>query len=121
MTDGKICYIEIPSVDVARSSAFYEKVFGWHVRRRGDGSVAFDDTTGQVSGTWVTGRKPSAEPGMVVHIMVRDMTATIDAVVAAGGRLVQEVGAHAPEITAQISDPDGNVWGLYQERTLAKD
>jgi uncharacterized protein len=37
-----------------RSSNFYEQV--WKIRRRGDGSTSFDDTTGEVSGTWVLGR-----------------------------------------------------------------
>jgi hypothetical protein len=32
-----------------------------------------------------------------------------------GGELVQPIGANAPEITARISDPAGNVIGLYQE------
>ena len=54
--NGKICYIEIPATDVARSADFYAKVFGWNVRRRGDGSTAFDDGVGEVSGTWVLGR-----------------------------------------------------------------
>jgi Predicted enzyme related to lactoylglutathione lyase len=41
--NGKICYLEVPANDVATSAAFYEKVFGWHIRKRGDGSTAFDD------------------------------------------------------------------------------
>ena len=39
-TNGKICYIEIPAVDVQRSARFYEQVFGWRIRQRGDGSVS---------------------------------------------------------------------------------
>ena len=49
--NGKICYLEMPAIDIARSAEFYKRVFGWNTRRRGDGSTAFDDTTGQVSGT----------------------------------------------------------------------
>jgi Bleomycin resistance protein-like N-terminal len=45
-TNGKICYVELPTTDIARSSAFYQSVFGWSVRRRQNGSVAFDDSTG---------------------------------------------------------------------------
>jgi uncharacterized protein len=56
--NGKICYIEMPAIDITRSADFYTKVFGWHTRRRGDGSLAFDDAVGEVSGTWVLG--PSA-------------------------------------------------------------
>jgi len=32
---GKICYLEIPTTDVARSISFYEKIFGWKARTRG--------------------------------------------------------------------------------------
>jgi predicted enzyme related to lactoylglutathione lyase len=116
LSNGKICYIEIPAIEVQRSADFYEKVFGWGIRKRGDGSIAFDDTTGQVSGTWVIGRPASTQPGLLTYIMVDSMTATIDAVVAHGGEIVQPVGADAPEITARFRDPAGNVIGLYQER-----
>jgi uncharacterized protein len=115
LANGKICYVEIPAVDGARSAVFYGTVFGWRVRSRGDGSTAFDDTTGEVSGTWVTGRKASAEPGLLFYIMVDSVAATIDAVLANGGELVQPIGADAPEVTARFRDPAGNLIGLYQE------
>jgi uncharacterized protein len=107
--NGKICYVEIPALDIRRSAEFYEKVFGWPIRRRGDGSIAFDDGVGEVSGTWVLGRPPSPSPGLLISIMVDSVAATIDLVVANGGKLVQPVGADAPEITARFSDPAGNV------------
>jgi predicted enzyme related to lactoylglutathione lyase len=66
--NGKICYVEIPATDIQRSASFYEAVFGWNIRRRTDGSIAFDDTTGEVSGTWITGRPPSGEPGLLLYI-----------------------------------------------------
>lgn len=113
--NGKICYVEIPAVDIDGSMAFYRTVFGWHVRTRSNGSVAFDDGVGQVSGTWVPGRKPSTEIGMLVYIMVDDAAATLDLIRANGGKMVQPIGMDAPEITARFSDPSGNVWGLYQE------
>jgi predicted enzyme related to lactoylglutathione lyase len=114
MGNGKICYIEMPATDVARSSEFYEKVFGWKIRKRGDGAIAFDDGVGQVSGTWITGRAP-ATPGLLIYIMVDSITATIDAVTANGCEIVQAVGADAPEITARFRDPGGNIIGLYQQ------
>ena len=113
--DGKICYIEIPATDIARSAEFYQKSFGWSIRKRGDGSTAFDDGVGQVSGTWVLGRPPAAEPGLMVYIMVDSIAETIQNVVANGGEIVQPIGADAPEITARFRDPGGNVIGLYQE------
>ncbi len=118
MTDyanGKICYLELPAIDVERSSAFYTTVFGWTTRRRSNGSLAFDDTVGQVSGTWVAGRSPSVQPGLLLYIMVDDAKTTVDAIVAAGGTVVQPIGADAPETTARFADPAGNVLGIYQQ------
>ena len=112
--NGKICYVEIPATDISRSADFYGKVFGWPIRRRGDGSTAFDDGVGEVSGTWVLGRPPSTSPGLLIHIMVDSVAATIEAIVGNGGEIVQPIGADAPEITARFRDPGGNVIGLYQ-------
>lgn len=117
--NGKICYIEIPATDVARSAAFYEAAFGWSIRKRGDGATAFDDSVGEVSGAFVTGRPPSREAGLLVYVMVEDLAATVRAVVANGGEIVQPPGVDAPEATARFRDPGGNVIGLYQEPTLA--
>ncbi len=47
LANGKICYIEIPATEIDRSVEFYQKVFLWRIRQRNDGSIAFDDTTGQ--------------------------------------------------------------------------
>src|SRR6267154_4167044 len=116
LANGKICYIEIPANDIARSADFYGRAFGWKIRQRGDGSTAFDDTTGQVSGTWVLGRPPASEPGLLVYVMVDSVAESLDAVVANGGEIVQPIGADAPEITARFRDPAGNVIGLYQQR-----
>lgn len=114
-TNGKICYVEIPCTDIARSSDFYKRVFGWHIRQRGDGQLAFDDTTGTVSGTWVKGRPPASAPGLLIYVMVDSVAAAVDLVVANGGEIVQPIGVDAPEITARFRDPGGNVIGLYQQ------
>ncbi|PYS43004.1 MAG: glyoxalase [Acidobacteria bacterium] len=115
LSHGKICYLEIPAIDINTSASFYKEVFGWKTRTRGDGAVAFDDGVGEVSGTWVLGRKPSTEVGLLISIMVDSVAATVEAVVAHGGKIVQPIGGDAPEITARFTDPAGNVLGLYQE------
>ncbi len=120
-TNGKICYLEIPTVDVDRSAAFYAGVFGWKMRKRGDGATAFDDTTGLVSGAFVPGRQPSAAPGLLVYIMVDSVGAACEAIEAHAGAIVQPLGVDAPEMTARFRDPAGNVLGLYQEPDRAPD
>ncbi|HEX2665734.1 MAG TPA: VOC family protein [Candidatus Acidoferrum sp.] len=114
MANGKICYIEMPATDIARAADFYKNVFGWNIRKRGDGSTSFDDGVNEVSGAFVPGRPPSSQVGMLVYILVDNVRATVDKVVAQGGEIVQPVGADAPEITARFRDPTGNVLGLYQ-------
>lgn len=113
--NGKICYLEIPATDIARSAEFYKKVFGWNIRQSGHGRTAFDDGVNEVSGAWVLGRPPSPKPGLLVYIMVDSVEATIKAIVSNGGEIVQPVGRDAPEITARFRDPAGNVIGIFQQ------
>jgi uncharacterized protein len=114
--NGKICYVEIPAIDLARSADFYSKVVGWQVRQRGDGHLAFDDGVGEVSGTWVLGRAAAGEPGLLLYIMVDSVAATLEKVIANGGTIVQAIGGDPGEITARFRDPAGNVLGLYQQQ-----
>jgi predicted enzyme related to lactoylglutathione lyase len=117
---GKICYIEIPATDVKQSAAFYQRAFGWTTRQRGDGSTAFDDTVGEVSGTWVLGRPVAAEPGLMVYIMVASAAKAIDAIRSAGGAIVDHVDPGAREVVATFRDPAGNLIGIYQQPGLAE-
>ncbi len=118
MANGKICYLEIPANDAQAAAEFYRRVFGWSVRKRPDGNISFDDAVGQVSGIWCPGRRPAAEPGIVISIMVANMDSTLAKIVEEGGKVVQPVGADLPQVTARFSDPSGNVLGLYQEAAL---
>src|SRR5690349_18153780 len=113
--NGKICYIEMPATDSALSAESDSEVFGRKISTRGDWNMSFDDSVGEVSGTWVRGRPPATTPGLLVYVMVDSVAATLEAVVAHGGEIVQPIGADAPEITARFRDPGGNVIGLYQQ------
>ncbi|HTE26980.1 VOC family protein [Flavitalea sp.] len=114
--NGKICYIEIPAVDVEKSAAFYHDIFGWEIRRREDGTVSFDDSVFEVSGSWVTGRDPQTHHGICISLMVSDMEATLKLINEKGGNIIKPAGGDLPEITALFSDPAGNIFSLYQHR-----
>lgn len=116
--NGKICYLEMPASDVATSASFYQKAFGWVISDRGDGTISFTDTVGHVSGSFVVGVPPN-QPGIVISIMVADMTSAIAAVEVTGGVITQPVGKDLPEITARFRDPAGNIMGVYQERSVS--
>lgn len=111
--NGKICYIEIPTTDIARSATFYRNVFGWNLRTRNDGSTAFDDGVGEVSGTFTLKRPPSPAPGLLIYIMVDSVPETIERILTNGGQITQPVGGDPGEITAHFRDPGGNVLGIY--------
>ncbi|HWX39750.1 MAG TPA: VOC family protein [Blastocatellia bacterium] len=117
MPDGKICYVELPATDVEVSAEFYSKAFGWESRTRGDGSRAFDDTTGAVSGAWVLGRPAAREAGILVYIMVDSIEASLNKVTAGGGRVETPFTplGDGGDAFATFSDPAGNLLGLYQE------
>jgi predicted enzyme related to lactoylglutathione lyase len=113
---GKICYIQIPAPDVDRVAGFYETVFGWNIRRRRNGEVAFDDTAGEVSGTWITGRPPSSEPGLLIYMLVESVERTLDMIREAGGELVTPLTPQGEgEAFATFRDPAGNVLGIFQQ------
>lgn len=119
LATGKLCYLEIPAAQVDVSSAFYRDAFGWETRERADGSLAFDDAVGEVSGTWVTGRAPMREAGIVAYVMMADIEAGLDRVRAAGGEVVRDVDADARERFAHVRDPAGNLIGVYEQPGLA--
>lgn len=47
--------------------------------------------------------------------MVDNVVATIDAIIANGGKIVEPVSGNAPEFIARFSDLSGNVFGIGQQ------
>jgi len=112
--NGKICYVEIPAADINASATFYQNVFGWNVRIRGNGSIAFDDGINETSGSWVLGRTPSTEPGLLLSIMVDDVAETIENIKANGCEILKHAEIGPGQFIAWFRDPGGNTIGIYQ-------
>ena len=112
----RLCYLEIPAVDVHQSAAFYEKVFGCNIRHRDSARPSFD--LGNVSGAWVTGRPISRDPGLLPYIWVDGIDDVLARAASEGGEVVDPVHHDQPDSTSWIAtfrDPAGNLIGLYQE------
>ena len=120
MRTGKLCYLEIPAADVHASATFHERAFGWNIRFRDTDRPSFDDTTGEVSGAWVSDRTPDPEPGILPYIMVADAAAAADRLVAAGGTTILPVGQYGTEVLATFLDPAGNLLSIYQQPGLVE-
>ena len=56
----------------------------------------------------------------MIYIMVASAAAAIDAVVSAGGEIVDPVDQNAREVVATFRDPAGNLMGIYEQPGLAK-
>jgi|SRR5437588_114311 len=121
MPHGKICYIEMPAKDARASADFYSRIFGWNVRTRGDGELAFDDSTGNVSGSWIPPRSTGGAEAMTTYIMVDSIAEALKKVGAAGGKIrtpFTSIGNDGAGF-AIFQDPAGNAVGLYQEAPTA--
>lgn len=116
MPHGKICYVEIPANRAEDAAGFYSTIFGWKIRQRGDGSLAFDDS-GSVSGTWVKEHDRTPDERTRVYIMVDSITESLNQIQAAGGSVLTprtEIGPNMGAF-AVFTDPSGNEFGLYEE------
>lgn len=114
----RVCYVEIPALDSRASAVFYEKALGWNIRHRESDRPSFDDATGDVSGAFVTGRKSSREPGMLLYIWVDDIKAVFARCIANGAEAVEAPRPESPGEPcwiATLRDPAGNTIGLYEE------
>jgi predicted enzyme related to lactoylglutathione lyase len=114
----RLCYLEIPAVDVHQSAAFYKNVFGWNIRHGDTERPSFDDATGNVSGAWVTGRPTAREPGLLPYIWVDGIAGVLARVRSEGGEVVEPAHQDHPGSSSWIAtfhDPAGNLIGLYQE------
>jgi uncharacterized protein len=116
MAHGKICYLEIPAKTPQASADFYSSIFGWKVRKRGDGELAFDDAGG-VSGTWVKESDRTPDERTRTYIMVDDIARTLKQIEKEGGRVLQGRTAIGSGMGAfaMFADPVGNEFGLYEE------
>lgn len=104
----------IPSTDIERSATFYREAFGWNIRKRDDGVTSFDDTSGNVSGTFTTDHRAADNSGFTIFVGSDDIEADRDKVTAAGGTIEREPDLSVVNIVAIFRDPDGNEWGLHQ-------
>jgi len=118
MPHGRICYLEIPENKAEASADFYSSIFGWKVRKRGDGELAFDDPGG-VSGTWVKESDRTPDEHTRTYIMVDVIADALKRIEAAGGRVLtprKNIGSGMGAF-AVFADPVGNEFGLYEEPT----
>ena len=114
----RMWYLEVPARDAHRSAAFYERVFGWNIRNRDSERPSFDANAGAISGAFATGRKVAADSGLLIYVWVPSVDEALARVELHGGRIVEGSHPDQPGTTcyiAKITDPGGNLIGIYHE------
>jgi len=113
--NGGLSYIEIPAVDVRRSVAFYENVFGWNIGDLENDEPKFSDQSGYLIGRWVKGPAILREPGLPLYFYVDHINDAVQRATAGGGQIIKTVYPEGNLFVAVIRDPAGNVIGLWQD------
>jgi predicted enzyme related to lactoylglutathione lyase len=108
MSHGRIDYLQLPALDIARSAAFYEKVFGWKVEL----AYGSFEAPGMI-GQWTTDRAPVADAGPLIWIRADNLYPTLKVVVGSGGRVRGRPQLDGGERwLVEIDDPAGNRIGV---------
>lgn len=109
---GAVCYLQIPVLDLSRSAAFYERVFGWQI----DLAHPSFEAPGLI-GQFVDDRAPASESGLLAWISVDRIDEALLAVSESGGEVVEPPTDDGPErLLATVQDPAGNRVGLVEHR-----
>ncbi|MEP6650322.1 MAG: VOC family protein [Lapillicoccus sp.] len=105
---GQVCYLQVPTTDLAASARFYAAVLGWQT----DPGEAGFEAPG-VIGQFVTDRLPAPDAGLVAWVAVEDVEAGLATVEAHGGRVLGPPSPDGPtRVLATVADPSGNPVGL---------
>ena len=103
-----IVFFDIAGPDAARQSAFYDKVFGWKAGAVGLLSVP-------VSGPRLDGALRSDPTQKIIYIGVPDVAASLQSVVANGGKIVRaRFEVKGVVALGLFTDPAGNAMGLVE-------
>ena len=110
----KIHYIELPALDLLAMKHFYGAAFGWTFTDYGPKYAAFH-------GAGIEGgmdeNQDLIEPrpaGVFVILYSEDLTASQDAIRAAGGRISRETYAFPGGERFHFHDPSGNELGVWK-------
>jgi predicted enzyme related to lactoylglutathione lyase len=111
---GGLTYLKIPTVEPARSAAFYEAVLGFRIDRRSADDLRFSDASGQMIGRFLIGAPPTREPGFLPYFYVDGIAAVVARVAPNGGDVVAPLHRDHELQLAEVRDPAGNRLGLWE-------
>ena len=111
--NNRIDYIEFPATDIAKTKAFYEKVFGWKFTDYGPDYTSFED--GRITGGFSKEGKV-AQGGPLVVLYASDLAGMEARVKQAGGTIVKDIFPFPGGRRFHFTDPSGNELAAWSEK-----
>jgi uncharacterized protein len=106
-----IDYVELTVTDVAAATRFYSAAFGWRFNHYGPNYAGIQGDGREVGGLRADADVVPGSPLLVIYS--RDLEATLEAVVKAGGRVVKEPYGFPGGRRFHFSDPSGNELAVW--------
>jgi predicted enzyme related to lactoylglutathione lyase len=107
-----INYLELPATDLHATKQFYGSVFGWTFTDWGPDYVSFD---GAGLGGGFRGDGKVMAPGVLPVLYSTGLETTRDAIVAAGGKIIQPIFSFPGGRRFHFCDPNGNELAVWSE------
>ena len=112
-----IHYVEFTTPDIAGTKAFYQNVFGWKFQDWGPDYISFGKDSAGIDGGFSKGEslEENVKEVPLIVLYSRDLKATEQAVVAAGGSIVVPTFEFPGGRRFHFSDGHGNVLAVWSE------
>ncbi|GBD88257.1 glyoxalase-like domain protein [bacterium BMS3Abin03] len=115
MPDLLIAHVEIPATDLERESLFLKNMFGWEFKPFGKGYLLFNNHKGIMVGLRKVDNVSTGDT-TVFHVNITDINEALKKAEVNGGKIKRgKTVIPATGWYALISDPEGNIIGLYQK------
>jgi uncharacterized protein len=110
-----IDYIEIAVTDMDAAKAFYASAFGWSLVDYGPDYAGIQGEGREAGGLR---RDPEVRPGgPLVILYSEDLEASVEAVTAAGGKIVEPIYSFPGGRRFHFADPAGNELAVWSDQT----
>jgi predicted enzyme related to lactoylglutathione lyase len=111
--DRRIDYIEFPVLDLAKTRAFYEGIFGWSFQEWGDAYLSFND--GRLDGGFALSEEVHPSGGPLVILYALDLEKTLDLVREHGGAIEKEIFDFPGGRRFHFIDPNGYELAVWSD------
>ena len=112
-THHAIDYVEFTVRDLGAAKRFYAAAFGWQFNDYGPEYAGIKGANGEVGGLNQTAELRTGGPLVILYS--KDLEKTLEAVRAAGGKVLREPFAFPGGRRFQFTDPSGNELGVWSQ------